>query len=170
MKKIIFSLIFFSLTANALDQSTTQNKVVKNKKAPRKFPYGCREVGFTFENNHLLLSMIPEGQEQTLYLIHNRAPFDIAVKADTTSKFIPTYDKVLSAEQWLTFARDVKEVRFACFSQNGDALDCGETLEVCNYNNVKFPDTNLGTYWITNSGSQSEAIHGSIKKGILLRW
>src|SRR3990167_6018300 len=161
MKKLIFTLLLLSLTATALEQNAAPNSGTKNKKMPRKFPYGCREVGFSFESNRLLLSMILDGQEQTLYLIHNRAPFNISVKADAESKFIPTYDKVIGASTWLTFARDVKEVRFACFSENDDVLDCGEILEVCNYNNVKFPDSNLGTYWITNSGTKDEAIYGS---------
>ncbi len=137
---------------------------------PRKFPPGCRQTGFDFSEDQLVLTQIPEGQVQTVYLIHNRAPFEVAVRADTSSKFVPSYDKIIKPDSWITFARDLPKVVFHCRAGDTESVDCGEVLELCNYNNAKFPESNLGTYWITNSNTQDAVIHSSIKKGILLRW
>ncbi|OGO95209.1 MAG: hypothetical protein A3F10_01200 [Coxiella sp. RIFCSPHIGHO2_12_FULL_42_15] len=140
-------------------------------KESRKFPHGCREVGFDFSDGHLQLKMIaPDGLQQTLYFIHNKAPFDIALRNAQQSKYIPTYEKLFPQDRWASFGRDVDEIALTCTTPDNQFLNCGEVLEVCNYDNVKFPETNIGTYWVTNPGSLQETIQGSIRKGILLRW
>lgn len=141
------------------------------KEESRKFPMGCRQMGFEMVDGQLSLKVVmPDGLPQTLYLIHNKTSYDILLKNATASKFLPTYEKMIPHGRWAAFARDVSQINFICNTPDGQFLDCKETLEVCNYNNVKFPDTNYGTYWITNTGSQHEAMRGSINKGILLRW
>lgn len=140
-------------------------------KEARKYPHGCRQVGFDFSNGQLHLKIItPDGLPQTLYLIHNKSPYEIMLKNAQSSKYIPNYEKKIPQDRWVAFGRDVNEITFACLTPDRQFLDCNEVIELCNYNNVKFPYTNVGTYWITNPGSQQEAMHGSISKGILLRW
>lgn len=144
----------------------------------KHFPSGCRQVGFTFERNKLILSSIPEQQTETLYLLHNITSHDILLKVPTVSRYIPNHKKTIPSDHWAMFSRKDNEIDFTCHSATtgdydtyGFAYPCRDMVEVCNYNHAKFPPQNIGTYWLQfTSLNQRQVMRVAIKKGILLRW
>ena len=171
-KKTFFLLLFLIPVITPALESTPESTP---ELTPEKthFPTGCRDMGFRFEHNQLVLHKIPDGLVQTVYLMHNRAPFPVTLKIDPPSRFYPDYEKTVKPDAWVAFARDLPEVIFNCQAKethSDEVIDCSEVIEICNYNNAKFPDSNFGTYWITNSKNQSDTINSVIKKGVLLRW
>jgi hypothetical protein len=170
---LVFCLSSFNILYAETPESPEPAKPATEQIEKTRFPMGCRDMGFRFENNQLILHQIPEGLVQTVYLMHNRAPFSVTLWVDPPSRFYPDYEKTIKPDAWVAFARDLSEVIFHCKakeSQADETIDCSEAIEICNYNNAKFPDSNFGTYWITNSKNQSDTINSVIKKGVLLRW
>ena len=149
----------------------TQNAVA----ARSKFPNGCRQKNFHFNANLLELTTDPNGLQQTIYLIHNITHHDIKLEVTNPSKYQPTYQKIIPYNRWAVLAKDEIPLQMVCtgattYDDIGYSLDCAQVIELCNYNNAKFPEQNLGTYWLDRTGSQRQAMRHAIRKGILLRW
>ena len=155
----------------------------KNRKEPdvskRRFPHGCRMVGFDFDDNTVMLrSSKPEGESpQTLYLIHNVSDRAIYLKAKKTSDqpFMLSYPNVVNVGEWGAFATDFRHISFSCTAPAGvdegnQPIRCAGALDICQYDNVKFSATNGGNYWIVKSDTLRNAMYGAIGSGILLRW
>ncbi len=142
----------------------------------RLYPHGCRQLGFSFDNDQVVFSRIDGGQQETVYLVRNNSPYEIIMEAETSSKYIPGFKKTFSPEHWAAFSRLDKSLRFDCrlssqYHGHEEPLNCQEVLQICNYNRAKFPDQNLGTYWLQKTSvAQKNVIDFVIHKGILLRW
>ena len=143
----------------------------------RKFPHGCRVVGFSFNNHRIVLK--PANKEnlspdvpQTLYLIHNRSHHigvQVEVPKSSAEPFSLTYKNTIKANQWAALSVDHSTMVFGCSTRSEGSINCFRRVEICQYNNAKFASHNTGTYWVVNSGVQKTAVYGSIRSGILLR-
>lgn len=71
MKRIIFIGLFIGL----INQAVAANE-------ERTYPHGCRQLGFDFDDDKLVLSQIDNGQIDTLYLIHNNSRYEIVLETD----------------------------------------------------------------------------------------
>lgn len=165
MKRIAFILLFIGLTNQAVAADED-----------RTYPHGCRQLGFNFDDDKLVLSQIDNGQIDTLYLIRNNSPYEIILETDKTNSYMPTFKKTLPTQQWAAFSRIEKQLKFNCrlspeYQSDQPILRCRDTLQICNYNNAKFPRQNLGTYWLQKTSLHQKAVMDfAIDKGILLRW
>lgn len=144
-----------------------------------KFPLGCRNIGFEFKKGllHLKPSLKGKKYEQSLYFLHNITHQNIlfAINKAPEHKFGPNYKNVISPGNWGVFAVDFKHFTFSCSERSfsGEAIsygdDCKQLVRVCQYNNAKFAEHNLGTYWNVSNTTRHEAIRSAIDSGILLR-
>ena len=149
-----------------------------NAATKRKVPNGCRQVGVDFNNNLVLFKPVNKEklqseEPQTVYLIHNGSPeYSVTMKVEKldSEPFSPTYKNTIKSTRWAALAVDQQLIQFSCSTAHGESINCGNVLEICQYNNAKFASHNMGTYWIVKNGSRRVAIQGSIRSGILLRW
>ena len=54
-------------------------------------------------------------------------------------------------------------------ADSGFSVNCGETIEICQYPRAVFAEHNRGTYWIGEGSSRKRAVKDVIEHGILLR-
>ena len=171
-KLITLTLILFSFM-------TTQSALGarKSKRSQRRFPRGCRHVGFEFKNDLLILKPLSEETPQTLYMFHNTSNSNIILKLvkQPHEVFSPNYENKIRPYQWAAFAMDKENMQFSCKksyrnSTDDDTTDCGGVLEVCQYTRAKFGGSNKGNYWVVSSSPRYSTVRTSIQKGILLRW
>jgi hypothetical protein len=168
---VVFMSIFYAFSSPA--------STISNPKKIRKFPLGCREKGFSFENNVLSLHPNFEGKkyDQTLYFLHNitHQNIELTIKKAVGQRFGPNYKNVITPDNWAVFSLDFQHFKFICkeksfFAEAGAyGNDCSKLLEVCQYNNAKFAEHNLGTYWTVANKSRKHAVKSAIEHGILLR-
>ncbi len=145
--------------------------------AARKFPHGCRTVGFGFAHGLLVLQSTNEDGPQTLYLIHNTAHEPIMMQQDKKKSeiFKSAYKNIIEPDEWAVFATDKNDLRMRCSTtfneEEGHQVSCADLLELCQYNRAKFGPSNGGNYWVVPSEPvQKTAVRKTIKNGILLRW
>lgn len=136
------------------------------------FPRGCEVTGFGYSDHHLVLN---ERGAQAFYLIQNRSQLPVELEHDEDKNVFmsPKLHSKLDPTNWSAFASDLEGFRFRCYIQHGDTtetVDCGETLDVCQYPRVKFALSNMGNYWISTNKEQKQVINDAVAKGILLRW
>ena len=170
--KLLKSTIFLISSLFFLGSTFTNNALAaKKKKTKRRFPLGCRPIGYEFKDNLLILKPVSNKERiQTLYLIHNvsHQPVYMEIKKLDTQAFSPSYENTINPNSWGAFALNQEVLQLSC-STHGSPLDCWDILELCQYNNAKFAEHNQGTYWIVKSGSRSHAVYGAIHNGILLK-
>lgn len=142
----------------------------------RLFPHGCRQKGFEFQDGLLLLNSEQADNTQTFFLIHNKTEYKVELKVDKSpnDKFTPSHQNTIRPYQWGAFAMSDPSVNFACYlssSYHGHyRIDCANSVELCQYNNVKFASHNGGTFWVVSSKSLQSTIRHAIKIGIFLKW
>lgn len=176
MKKIIpLLLCFFWTSYGFAEDDLTLSQGNQNPRpidSDRRFPHGCRQLGYDFQDPLLIIKSNAQSQNQTLFLVHNTAEHDIRLKDDNAPRFAPNYEKVIPANQWAAFSFDTDLVQFSCDRPNetDSKLNCQSVIELCQYNNAKFPEQNFGTYWLEKTGSRDATMEDAIQKGILLRW
>lgn len=145
-------------------------------KEKRKFPRGCRPIGFDFKDQYLLLKSEAEEHPQTLYLLHNTSRYDIQLSLVNNNNLIktPRFENTIKSKLWGAFATDEPEMKFSCHikSKHHDdrMVDCSNIFEICQYNRAKFADNNMGNYWVVNSNTLRKTVYKAITYGILLRW
>ncbi len=167
----VSSLIYYS---DSFAAKTTAAKPKKAAKPPRKYPHGCRELGYEFESSLLILKPVSESEDiQTVYLVHNKAPHPVhfIAKRDPKDYTAPPFENVIRGGQWGAFAMNQAAVEFICSTPDqAQTINCGDVLELCQYTRAKFGTAINGTYWIMPSSSQKEAVRRTIHDGVLLRW
>lgn len=194
--KLFSTAIAFAAAATFIAGTTFTHTAFAAKKE-RRFPHGCREMGYGYKDRLLILKPVPNdsikpktpqtapnGEQQksaepvevpiqTLYLIHNLSGQSIYLKTKKLPDvpFSPTYENTIRPNQWAALAINQKELQFTCAAAGtGEQIDCTNMFELCQYNHAKFASHNQGTYWVVQSASQGEAKWGSIRNGILLKW
>ena len=141
----------------------------------RKFPHGCRDVGYEYKDGLLVFKPVVEDGAQTLFLLHNKSHYKVHLQLVKLphKPFAPKYENEIKGNQWGAFATDLPVMQFKCSYDTGydtQQTDCAQLFEICQYTRAKFSQHNGGNYWVINSGTQRNAVYGSIHNGILLRW
>lgn len=167
--KVTFFLLFsvFIFHSTAID--------AKSKKSKRKFPHGCRALGYGFADKYLILRPQTEEGRQTLYLLHNKSykPVKLILIKSSQQIHMPSYKNTIKGNQWAAFATDEHEMKFRCINPSNNqstTLDCSKIFEACQYTRAKFDQGNMGNYWVVKSDPLRRTIYKSILYGILLRW
>src|SRR3990167_9658809 len=129
----------------------------------QKFPHGCRDLGYSFQNLMLLLKPVSDEENlQTIYFIHNKAldPIHIMSNRNPKDYTSPAYENVIDTDQWAAFAMNRSALALQCrvSDANGELMNCKEVLELCQYNRAKFGTSTYGTYWVVQSANQEAAI------------
>lgn len=146
------------------------------KGPPRKFPHGCRELGYEFKGPLLVLKPVSEETSQTLYLLHNSSHNKLVLELVHLPEqpFIPNFANEVHGDQWAALAMDRQIMQFRCQKMLGggrtQSVSCENTVEACQYTRAKFASNNRGNYWVENSNSKIGVVRTAITKGILLRW
>lgn len=162
-------LSFFALgVANA---AVEQGGKDKDDNRP---PIGCRDVGYKFELETLHLVPGEQGDNQSMYVIHNltnQAVNLFQMRSDESSR--STYlNHVLGAREWGVLSTSEKLVRFICTvsdkkSPYGQVVDCSQSLQICEYTNVRYGLNNRGNYWLANSSTKGGAASSVVHYGII---
>ena len=174
LKLVLSSLLAFALVFSYNALAATNS--AKLKRPPRKWPHGCREIGYDFQSNLLVLNPVSDTEKiQTVYLIHNKSPQDIHFMAERDPKDITAldYENVIKGEQWAAFALNLPTVSFRCVVDNetNEQVDCAQTLELCQFNRAKFGTALYGTYWMIQSFAEKDTTYRELMRmGVLLRW
>ena len=173
MKGLKVTCLTLLLLGAVISHSTLAAKKTRVK---RRFPHGCRDVGYEFKNQLLVLKPQSEEHPQTIYLIHNLSHGHLLLQLEKLPQhtFSPHYKNVVRPNQWGAFATDQSIMQFKCSKATrrsaGEQIDCGHVLELCQYTRAKFADNNMGNYWAVVSKTRRGAMNEAIAKGILLRW
>jgi len=195
--KLLSTAIAFTAGTLLIAGAIGHNNAFAATKKQRRFPHGCRHMGYGYQDGLLILKPIPndsikpkktetlankEQQKpikpeeipvQTLYLLHNLSSHSIYLRTKKLPDvpFSPTHENTVRPNQWAALAVNQKELQFTCaMAGTGEKIDCTNMFELCQYNRAKFASHNQGTYWVIKSGSRGQAKYGSIRNGILLKW
>ena len=173
---------FFSLMSlTMLISGTAAARVNTNAAADQveakdldRFPIGCRPVGY--DQSLKVLSLFPgkEGALQSMYFVFNRLSDNVSLyqMRDKDSEYSTRYNHTIKPKSWAVLATGEPLVKFICTlgdgkESYGQIVDCGETLKVCEYVNVKFGLNNKGNFWIVDSNSRNGAVSEVVHYGII---
>jgi hypothetical protein len=147
------------------------------KKDENRFPIGCRPVGF--EQSLKVVTLYPgkEGALQSMYFVYNKLsePISLYQMRDKDSEYSLRMNHTVKGSSWAVLATGEPKVKFICAlgdgkKEYGKIVDCGETVKICEYVNVKFGLNNKGNFWIvdsnTRNGAVSEVVHYGIIPGV----
>lgn len=162
MKFFIRSVIISFLFINTQLLFAEQSKLFR----------GCYEFPDSFKNESVNLKSNSPHEKQTAYFIHNKSNARVTlllVKSGKTSYL--SYKNQINAQEWGVFAMDELLMSFSCHLPGQKApVNCHDYLKVCQYENIKFPQSNNGNYWPVSSLPLNQARKEMRKLGILLRW
>ena len=162
----------FAVIAASLAMAATVNLHA----ATKRFPNGCKPVGFEYQDGMLVLMPVSEtDQIQTVYLIHNMShdTVNFISKKMPNQVFAPKYKHSIRPASWSSFSTNEHKIQFICKQGGysyGQQINCADVLEICQYPRAKFAPHNGGTYWIKKSESRRQAVRSVIRNGVLLRW
>ena len=147
----------------------------RTKKVDNSFPAGCRQVAHDFKLNVLTLYPPAAGQRHSMYFLHNTNSKTIKLhqQLPDDENNVPMNESI-NANKWAVLSSDVKELKFICTEKvwrkpHGKIINCGDTLRVCEYTNVKYGLNNQGNYWAVSNISKRGAMRAVNRQGILLR-
>jgi hypothetical protein len=168
LKRSILPLIF--LLTMPLHAALIEEKLEKDN---NKNPIGCRNSGYAFELKTLKLSGAQEAA-QSLFFIFNTSNqtinlFQMLNEESTRSLYL---NHMIPPGHWSALAISEMPIKFLCTTPRkadfyGDVIDCGQTLKVCQFVNVKFGLNNGGNFWLINSGSRNTAVREVVRYGII---
>lgn len=178
-KKTITALSFLFLcglliTPLQAAKQKTINADQKEKKDNDRFPIGCRPVGF--EQSLKVLTLYPgkEGALQSMYFFFNKLPETVSLYQmnDKYSAYSTRFNHSIKGSSWAVLATGEPLVKFICSLGDGKEgygkiVDCGDTIKVCEYVNVKFGLNNKGNFWIVDSNSRNGAVSEVVHYGII---
>lgn len=163
-------LVLISFTA----LSAANAKEEKIKK-PKRFPLGCKNVGFSYQNKNLILKPVVEGDsKQTVYFIHNISGHTVQLVSVNPSDdlYAVSYKTVIDGGLWAAFAIDYPQRQFTCssFVNGGTPVDCSTALDICEYPCVVFGEHNGGNYFPSENRNMVDTIYQVNRgTGILLK-
>lgn len=169
--KICFGL-FLLCTVYGISSATGDNDMDSDKDTHN--PLGCRDMGYRFELKTLQLTAAQIGDRQSLYFILNKLnqPVNFYQMRDTQGSRDLYLNHVLHPQQWGVLSMGEKNLHYICTVNDaayryGRIVDCGESLQVCEYNNVVYGMNNRGNYWLVNSNSKNAALREVVRYGMI---
>ena len=137
-------------------------------------PIGCRDIGYLFDLKTLTLMPYDDGTGNSLYFMHNKLskPVTLFQMRDEDSARSVYFNHKIDANYWAVLATAEKKMKYICTvsegkSAYGKVVDCAESLQVCEYNHVKFGLNNRGNYWLANSSTRGGAVGAVVRYGII---
>lgn len=139
-----------------------------------RMPLGCYNAGYQFDLKTLRLLPGEAGERQSMYFIFNTLNQKISLyqmrnEESSRSMYL---NHVINARQWAVLSTSEKQVKFICTvpeakSNYGKIVDCSESVQVCEYTNVRYGLNNRGNYWIVNSNTRNGALREVVHYGII---
>lgn len=169
---ILWFGVFTGVTYAA--QSKKNDGPALTDKKEERFPIGCKGVGY--KQSLKVLNLFPgkEGALQSMYFFYNKLPQTISLyqMRDKDSEFSTRYNHSIRGNSWAVLAVGEPLVKFICTlgdgkTSYGQIIDCEETVNVCEYVNVKFGLNNKGNFWIVDSNSRNGAVNEVVHYGII---
>lgn len=151
-----------SPTANS---GIVENPLQASLKEAQKFPEGCSNEGFTYEDKTIRFNS-DNSPTQRVYLISNQSARAIHlnhIKSDmgASAGWLSRIDK----QQWSALAVNQPNFSLTCINYtppNFGAISCQSIVSVCSY-----PATgNAGTYWVTENKPLDELLKTMQQRGI----
>lgn len=139
-------------------------------------PKGCLDTGYRFELHTLHLLPAESGPQQSMYFMFNQSSQAVNVYQMRESDGRTLYmNHSIASQKWAVFSTGEKDLKFICSVDSpkmpfGRVVDCGESLRICEYVNVKYGMNNRGNFWLANSYSRNAAIMAVIHYGIIPDW
>lgn len=173
-------LLIFTLFTFSLANCETMPKIKKEL----RFPRGCSQTGYEYNNFSLVLNNKKYVRERAIYFIHNLSNKTIEFRQEQSGEepYVIQSRISLKPGTWAAFSANENNVRFMCIASakdeskvgpitgpNNNVMDCKSSLDICEYANVKFGDNNGGNYWVTTNNTRGGAVHVVLYNGILLR-
>lgn len=167
-----FLLSFFAIAlAHGQTDKNDEQEVKKDDNRP---PIGCREVGYQFVLEALHLKTGSNGDNQSMYLLHNQLgqPINLFQMRNEESSRSIYLNHVIGAHEWGILSTNERQVKFICTtpakkSLYGQVVDCATSLKVCEYTNVRYGLNNRGNYWLINSSTRNGAVSAVVHYGII---
>lgn len=167
--------VAFASNVNQWGKAETQEQA--SQASVKTFLPGCHQFGHEYIGGRLVFTPVKtEEYDQTIFFIHNIYSDTIQLKYHRTEKTAlhPLWQAKVNYNRWAVFATDQQGLIFSCYddygSGEGQRIDCGSAIEVCQFPRAKFGEHNKGNYWVTNNQSKKGARNAAIRKGVLLRW
>lgn len=144
------------------------------EKEDDRFPLGCRDTGYQFELKTVHLMPHTTASRQSMYFLFNSRSdkvnlFQMRDDESSRSMFL---NHVINPRQWAVLSTSEKKVKYICTvpeknSRYGKIVDCGDSLKVCEFTNVKYGLNNRGNYWLVNSNTKNGALREVVRYGII---
>lgn len=149
----------------------------KAERESKRFPIGCRPVGYKQSLKVLTLYPGKESALQSMYFFLNQLPETVSLyqMRDKDSIYSMRFNHSIKGNSWAVLATGEPLLKYTCTLGDGKTgygkiVDCAETIKVCQYVNVKFGLNNKGNFWIvdsnTRNGAVSEVVHYGIIPGV----
>jgi hypothetical protein len=138
-----------------------------------KSPLGCRNSGYQYRLNTLLLQPHNAGENQSLYFFYNRLaqPVKLYHLVGDNTSHSTFLNHTIEPRQWAVLATGEHAVKYLCAIHSdkenlGTMISCENSIKVCEFARVKFGLNNRGNFWIvkgnTRVGAVSEVVHYGI--------
>lgn len=151
-----------------------KDKVALKEKEDNRPPIGCRESGYKFELEALHLLPGTNGDNQSMYLLHNQTGQTISLyqMRDEESSRSLFLNHAVGGHEWGILSTSEKKVKFICTIPNkkspyGQVVDCGKSFKICEYTNVRYGLNNRGNFWLFNSSTRNGAVNAIVHYGII---
>ncbi len=152
----------------------TEGFAKDSEKDSDRYPLGCYNEGYKFDLKILNFYPGEVGKNQSMYFLYNKLTrpinlFQMRAEDSSRSLFL---NHAINPRQWAVFSTNEKQVKFICTvpdgkSYYGQVVDCGDSVKVCEYTNVRYGLNNRGNYWIVSSNTRGGAIRDVIHYGII---
>ena len=151
-----------------------QTPVFADKDDEVRNPLGCKDLGYQFEFNTLSLYPKEAGTRNSLYFIRNNDNqkvnlYQMRSQGSTVSMYL-NHD--IHSGRWAVLSTCEKNIRYICTvddgkSKYGKIVDCGKSLQVCEFARVRFGLNNRGNHWIVDNNTRSGAVREVVRYGII---
>lgn len=167
LTKIRFIFLFICLTLVMKAGLATE---VEDGKAP----LGCYNSGYKFDLKILQLFPGESQDSQSMYFLYNNLtrPLNLYQMHSDDSSGNTYLNHIINPRQWAVLSTNEKQVKFICTvpdakSPYGSMVDCRDSMQVCEYTNVRYGLNNRGNYWIVNSNTKNGALREVVHYGII---
>lgn len=171
----IFLISVQAATLQAADiKPQAPSKEEKAQKEERRFPIGCRPVGYKQSLKVVTLHPGQEGALQTMYFFYNQLSESLSLyqMRDKDSELSTRYNHTIKPHSWAVLATGEPMVKYLCSlgdgkSGYGNIVDCADSIKICEYVHVKFGLNNKGNFWIVDSNTRNGAVNEVVHYGII---